>query len=42
MNWLMGFYVLVWPVMTLGVLMVICSAVYRDHRKAKAENRDMV
>ncbi len=39
MNWLLGFYVLVWPALTLGVLVIICAAVLRDRRKAKAEKR---
>ncbi|MCQ6261045.1 putative transporter small subunit [Alloalcanivorax profundimaris] len=42
MNWLLGFYVLVWPALTLGVLVIICAAVLRDRRKAKAEKRDLV
>lgn len=39
---LYGAYILVWPALTLGVLVYICRAVWRDIRQAKKENRDMV
>ncbi|MBZ0329633.1 putative transporter small subunit [Halomonas sp. M5N1S17] len=42
MNALYGFYVLIWPAITLGVLVVICRAVMRDRRKAKEEQRELV
>ncbi|MGO2131331.1 MAG: putative transporter small subunit [Halomonas sp.] len=42
MQWLFGFYVLIWPALTLAILIVICRAVIRDHREAKREHRDMV
>lgn len=42
MTALMGFYVLIWPALTLGVLIVICRAVLRDRRQARKEHRDMV
>ena len=42
MTFLMGFYVLIWPAITLGVLVVICRAVMRDRRKAKEEQRELV
>jgi len=42
MTMLFGLYVLVWPALTLAVLVVICAAVLRDHRMAKKENREMV
>ncbi|HSH48079.1 MAG TPA: putative transporter small subunit [Halomonas sp.] len=42
MQWLLGFYVLIWPALTLGVLIVICRAVINDRRTAKRERRDMV
>jgi len=42
MTILFAFYVLVWPVLTLGVLVVICAAVLRDRRKARQENRELV
>lgn len=42
MTALMGFYVLIWPALTLGVLVLICRAVIRDRRQAKKEHRDMV
>lgn len=35
-------YILVWPVVTLGVLAVICRATLRDMRAAKRENRELV
>ncbi|GHB01182.1 putative transporter small subunit [Modicisalibacter luteus] len=37
-----GSYVLIWPVLTLGVLALICRAVLRDMRVARAEKRDLV
>lgn len=42
MTLLFTVYVLVWPVLTLGVLAVICRAVIRDRRCARAENRELV
>ncbi|WP_290790371.1 putative transporter small subunit [Halomonas sp.] len=42
MTALYGFYVLIWPALTLGVLVVIIRAVMRDRRKAKEEHRDLV
>ncbi|WNK20491.1 putative transporter small subunit [Halomonas piscis] len=42
MTALMGFYVLIWPALTLGVLILICRAVIRDRRQAQKERRDMV
>lgn len=39
---LFAFYVLIWPVVSLGVLAVICSATLRDIRAAKRENRELV
>lgn len=42
MTALLGFYVLVWPALTLGVLILICRAVIRDRRQAKKEHREMV
>ena len=35
-------YVLVWPMLTLGVLLLICRAVLRDRRAARKENRELV
>ncbi len=32
----------IWPVLTLGVLVLICRAVLRDHRQARKENRELV
>ncbi len=42
MTTLFAFYVLVWPALTLGVLALICRAVWRDQRRARAENRELV
>ncbi|MDN6296892.1 MAG: putative transporter small subunit [Halomonas sp.] len=42
MTALMGFYVLIWPALTLGVLILICRAVIRDRREARKENRELV
>ncbi|MBB3190584.1 putative transporter small subunit [Halomonas cerina] len=42
MTTLFGFYVLVWPALTLGVLILICRAVLRDRRDAKRDNRELV
>jgi heme exporter protein D len=39
---LYGFYVLIWPALTLGVLALIIRAVMRDRRKAKEEHRELV
>lgn len=35
-------YILMWPALTLGVLVYICRAVWSDARKAKANNQDLV
>lgn len=35
-------YILMWPTLTLGVLIYICGAVAWDVRKAKKEGRDLV
>lgn len=37
-----GLYILIWPAITLGVLVLICTATYRDVKKAKRDNRDIV
>lgn len=42
MQWLFSFYVLIWPTLTLAVLIFICRAVVRDQAKAKREHRDIV
>ncbi|MGO1282898.1 MAG: putative transporter small subunit [Psychrobacter sp.] len=33
---------LIWPAITLGVLILICTATYRDIKKAKLNNEDIV
>ncbi|WP_227368757.1 putative transporter small subunit [Halomonas sp. M20] len=37
-----GTYILIWPTITLAVLLLICSAVRKDIRAAKREKRDLV
>lgn len=37
-----GFYILIWPVITLGVLVLICVATYRDIKKAQRNNKDII
>ncbi|HIX61195.1 MAG TPA: putative transporter small subunit [Candidatus Halomonas stercoripullorum] len=42
MTFLYTAYVLIWPALTLGVLAVICRAVWRDYRTANREGRGVV
>ncbi|WP_233576067.1 putative transporter small subunit [Saccharopolyspora rhizosphaerae] len=35
-------YILVWPALTAVVLAVMCSAVVKDYRAAKKDNRSVV
>ncbi|SDG42684.1 hypothetical protein SAMN05216571_11315 [Onishia taeanensis] len=42
MTALFAFYVLIWPALTLGVLVLICRAVLRDRRDARQEQRELV
>ncbi|WP_232090354.1 putative transporter small subunit [Billgrantia diversa] len=42
MTMLYGFYVLIWPALTLGVLVLICRAVLHDWRAARKEKRELV
>jgi|26BtaG_2_1085354.scaffolds.fasta_scaffold07982_2 hypothetical protein len=37
-----GLYILIWPAITLAVLILICTATYRDIKKAKRNNEDIV
>ena len=37
-----GLYILIWPAITLAVLIFICTATYRDAKKAKAEKKLIV
>lgn len=37
-----GLYILIWPLLTLIVLIVICTATYRDAKKAKAANKSII
>lgn len=37
-----GLYILIWPAITLGVLVLICTATYLDFKKAKRDNKDIL
>ena len=37
-----GLYILIWPAITLAVLILICTATYRDAKKAKEANKRIV
>lgn len=37
-----GAYILIWPAITLAVLLLICAAVRKDIRAAKREKRELV
>ena len=37
-----AFYILMWPALTLGVLVYICRAVWKDAKAAKENNEDLV
>lgn len=37
-----GLYILVWPAITLGVLVLICTATYRDIKKAQRNKKDII
>lgn len=37
-----GLYILIWPAITLGVLVLICTATYRDIKAARHDNKDIV
>ncbi|WP_227677745.1 MULTISPECIES: putative transporter small subunit [Psychrobacter] len=37
-----GLYILIWPALTLAVLILICTATYRDVKKARRQNKDIV
>ena len=37
-----GLYILIWPAITLGVLILICTATYRDVKKARRNNKHIV
>ena len=42
LTFLYGFYILIWPAITLVMLALICGATLRDMREAKREHRDIV
>ena len=37
-----GLYILIWPAITLAVLVLICSATYRDIKRAKNNDERIV
>jgi len=37
-----GLYILIWSAITLAVLVLICTATYRDIKRAKRDNKDIV
>ena len=37
-----GLYILIWPAITLGVLILICTATYRDIKKSQRDNKDII
>lgn len=39
---LLAAYILMWPALTAIVLIVLCVAVFKDHRQAKKNNRSVV
>ena len=41
-TWIFGAYILVWPVLSLGVLVVLSASVMRDLRTARREKRDLI
>lgn len=41
MDWLV-FYILIWPVLSAGVLALLVGALLRDWRAAKRDGKEMV
>lgn len=41
MNWIV-FYIMVWPVISAGILVLLVTALIRDLRAAKREGREMI
>ena len=39
---LLSFYILVWPVLAVGVLVLLCVALARDIRAARKKGTDLV
>ncbi|HLV78369.1 MAG TPA: putative transporter small subunit [Marinobacter sp.] len=39
---LYGAYILMWPALTLGVLAMICGAVFKDMRRARANGDALI
>lgn len=42
MDIILALYILVWPLISAGVLYVICRAFLLDFRAARQESRDLV
>ncbi|GGB47045.1 hypothetical protein GCM10011502_20470 [Oceanisphaera marina] len=38
----LGAYILIWPALTLWILVVLCRAVLKDMRAAKKNNSELV
>ncbi|WP_284191541.1 putative transporter small subunit [Vibrio zhanjiangensis] len=36
------FYVLIWPLLAFGIMVLLCVSLYRDICKAKKEGKDLV
>ena len=39
---LLSFYILVWPALAMGVLVLLCIALARDIRVARKKGKDLV
>lgn len=37
-----GLYILIWPVITLAVLILICTATYRDLKESRRNHKNIV
>ena len=38
----MSLYILIWPALTLGVLVLLVGAIVRDVRRARAKGHEMI
>jgi len=39
---LLSFYILIWPALAMGVLVLLCIALARDIRAARKKGKDLV
>ncbi len=39
---MLTFYVLIWPVVSFGVLALLCVSLWRDIKNARANGEDMI